>query len=151
MRRALYPVCHALWHFYTVVGLSVRHTLWVNRASLCVHHVLPKFPRLPWKNRGRALVVDLGRPLGENGQGEMGKNERRGKKRKGSETLVLIITILQPNLFFFLVILSWLTLSFWVPFKHLIHTKSLTNSTKKRCQQGLPLDFLAFAKIWNSL
>lgn len=34
--------------------------------------------------------MDLGWPLGKNGQGEMGKNERQGKnKGEGSETLVL--------------------------------------------------------------
>ena len=70
-----------------------------------------------------------------------------GEKREGSETLVPIITILQPHLSFSLVIFLWLTLSFWVPFKHLIHTKSLTNLIEKGCQQGLPLDLLAFAKI----
>jgi len=78
-------------------------------------------------------------------KGRWGKMRGKGEKREGSETLVLIITILQPHLSFS--IFSWLTLSFWVPFKHLIHTKSLTNLIEKGCQQGLPLDLLAFAKI----
>ena len=41
--------------------------------------------------------------------------------------------------------------SFGLPFKHLIDTNSLTNLREKRCQQGLPLDFLASTEICNSL
>ena len=66
--------------------------------------------------------------------------------------MVLIITILQPHQPFFLVIFfhGW-PLCFWVPFKHLTNTKTLTKLMEKRCQLGLPLVVLAFTKIRSSL
>ena len=102
-------------------------------------------PELLGRIGGRVLVVDLGQPLGKMVKGRWGKMRGEGKKGEGSETLVLSLHFCNPS-HRFLGDFSWLTLCFWVLFKHLINTKSLTNLIEKRCKQGLPLDLIAFAQ-----